>query len=87
MIKKSKCRISNDEDLISILDLGSQYLTGIFPKTKNEIIPKAPLQLVWSKKSNLLQLNHTYPLSKMYGDNYGYRSDSTIAWLSILKEK
>ena len=33
-----KCRISESENLIKILSLGEQYLTGVFPKSKNEEI-------------------------------------------------
>ena len=35
-----KCRISGSKNLITVLSLGEQYLTGVFPKNKNEEITK-----------------------------------------------
>jgi hypothetical protein len=57
-----------------VLDLGEQALTGVFPRTVNEVITAGPLRLVWCPESGLLQLDHSFNLSEMYGDNYGYRS-------------
>ena len=56
------------------LNLGKQYLTGVFPDSINVAITSGPLDLVWCRKCGLLQLGHSYTLSEMYGDNYGYRS-------------
>jgi hypothetical protein len=42
-----KCRISGSKNLINVLSLGEQYLTGVFPKSKDEKITKGPLDLVW----------------------------------------
>jgi hypothetical protein len=68
------CRISKSGNLITVLSLGEQYLTGVFPRIKDEKITKGPLELVWSPESQLLQMKHSYDLGEMYGDNYGYRS-------------
>ncbi len=70
----NKCRIGNNENLISVLSLGEQYLTGVFPSSPDAEITKGPLELVWSPESQLLQLKHSYDLDEMYGQNYGYRS-------------
>ncbi|HOJ91299.1 MAG TPA: hypothetical protein PLH86_09365, partial [Saprospiraceae bacterium] len=69
-----KCRISGSKNLITVLSLGEQYLTGVFPKNKHEEITKGPLDLVWCPDSGLLQMKQSYSLEEMYGDNYGYRS-------------
>ena len=69
-----KCRISGSKNLITVLSLGEQYLTGVFPKKKNETITKGPLDLVWCPDSGLLQMKQSYSLDEMYGENYGYRS-------------
>ena len=69
-----KCRVGGQKDLVSVLNLGEQALTGVFPATKEEEVTKGPLELVWSPSSGLLQLKHSYDSSEMYGDNYGYRS-------------
>jgi hypothetical protein len=82
-----KDRVSDDEDLIEILDLGEQYLTGVFPKTKNEKISRGPVQLVFSKKSSLLQMRQTYNLEEMYGENYGYRSGLNNSMVDHLEMK
>ncbi len=82
-----KCRISKSENLISVLDLGMQYFTGIFPKSKDEKIDKGPLELVWSPEGKLLQLKHSFPLDNMYGDNYGYRSGLNMSMVEHLNKK
>jgi len=68
------CRIGGGTNLIPVLDLGKQALTGVFPKDPSASITAGPLQLVWCPESGLLQLAHSYDLAEMYGDNYGYRS-------------
>jgi NDP-4-keto-2,6-dideoxyhexose 3-C-methyltransferase len=67
-------------DLQLICDLGNQVLTGVFPSSTNQTITRGPLRLVRCDPSanpsacGLVQLNHTYDATEMYGDNYGYRS-------------
>ena len=48
MIKTiDKCRICDNSDLVPVVDLGDQYLTGVFPKTKeSNNLTKGPLKLV-----------------------------------------
>jgi hypothetical protein len=88
MIKKlEKCRISKETNLISVLNLGEQYLTGVFPKSTSEKITKGPVELVWSPTSQLLQLSHSYDLGEMYGDNYGYRSGLNQSMVTHLTNK
>jgi hypothetical protein len=41
------CRISDSSNLIPVLNLGNQALTGVFPKNKDEQITVGPLELVW----------------------------------------
>lgn len=70
------CRICGNRTLLPVLDLGAQALTGIFPHTRDEPVPTAPLELVRCSPDGcgLVQLRHTPDLSLMYGDRYGYRS-------------
>lgn len=77
----SKCRICGNENLISLIRLGKQALTGVFPKNKSDKITSGPLELVKCHPQNdnddvchLVQLRHSYSSSEMYGMNYGYRS-------------
>jgi NDP-4-keto-2,6-dideoxyhexose 3-C-methyltransferase len=76
--KVDKCRACGNPELIEVLDLGVQTLTGIFPKTRDQRITAGPLRLVKCSGGpdvcGLLQLAHSYDLAEMYGLNYGYRS-------------
>ncbi len=83
----SKCRISGSSNLINVLSLGEQYLTGVFPKSIDENITKGPLDLVWCPDSGLLQLKQSYSLDEMYGDNYGYRSGLNQSMVNHLAHK
>jgi len=82
-----KCRISESKNLITVLSLGEQYLTGVFPKSTNEKITKGPLDLVWCPDSGLLQMKQSYSLDEMYGDNYGYRSGLNASMVQHLTNK
>ncbi len=82
-----KCRISDSTNLITVLSLGEQYLTGIFPKSREEQISKGPVDLVWCPDSGLLQLKQSYSLEEMYGDNYGYRSGLNNSMVQHLQHK
>jgi hypothetical protein len=81
------CRVCNSDSLISVLNLGKQSLTGVFPKNKAEEITAGPLELVWCAGCNLLQLNHSYNPSEMYGENYGYRSGLNNSMVRHLNNK
>ena len=78
MIKKiKKCRCCGSTKLKTVFDLGDLFLTGVFPSNNQNKITKGPLQLVQCLSNNgcrLVQLNHSYNLSELYGENYGYRS-------------
>jgi len=82
-----KCRVSQSDNLVSVLNLGNQELTGVFPKTPEDQVTRGPLELVWCPESGLLQLRHTYEPSEMYGDNYGYRSGLNQSMVDHLSSK
>jgi hypothetical protein len=82
-----KCRISQSKNLISVLNLGQQDLTGVFPKNNTQQITCGPLELVWCSDSGLLQLKHSYDVQEMYGDNYGYRSGLNQSMVNHLTDK
>lgn len=83
----TQCRISDSRNLITVLSLGEQYLTGVFPKSPSEKITKGPLDLVWCPDSGLLQMRQSYNLEEMYGDNYGYRSGLNASMVQHLTRK
>ena len=62
------CRICGNRDLVPILSLGEQYLTGVFPSVRNADLSKGPLELVacnrasHAKACGLVQLRQTYNL-------------------------
>lgn len=72
--KHSKCRLCNDGLIVSFLDLGELYLTGIFPDP-NELVEKSPLDLGKCDSCGLVQLLHSIPTSELYGPGYGYESN------------
>ncbi len=81
------CRVSGDEHLVSILDLGQQTLTGVFPSSAEEQVTRGPLELVWCPSSGLVQLRHSYNPDEMYGENYGYRSGLNQSMVEHLTSK
>ncbi len=83
----TECRISKSKNLITVLSLGEQYLTGVFPKSREKDITKGPLDLVWCPDSGLLQMKQSYSLDEMYGDNYGYRSGLNASMVRHLTNK
>lgn len=71
------CRVCGNTELVRVLDLGEQTLTGVFPRSREEQITRGPLALVkchGADSCGLLQLEHTYDAAEMYGAGYGYRS-------------
>lgn len=89
--KIEKCRICKNSQLVEVLDLGIQALTGVFPKARTERVTAGPLKLVKCSGDDsvcgLLQLQHTYDLHELYGDNYGYRSGLNASMVAHLHGK
>lgn len=89
--KIEKCRVCGNTHLITVLNLGDQYLSGIFPKTIDLNMYRGPLELVKCDESSggcgHVQLLHTFDLPTMYGDEYGYRSGLNQSMVTHLKEK
>lgn len=84
------CRICGNTNLLPVLSLGDQFLTGVFPKSREERITRGPLDLVKCHGENtcsLLQLGHSYDSSEMYGANYGYRSGLNQSMVDHLRAK
>ncbi len=87
-----ECRICGNKNLETILSLGNQYLTGVFPKDSGQPVSCGPLELMHCRSENnidccgLVQLHHSYDKSEMYGANYGYRSSLNISMVRHLQE-
>lgn len=84
--KNNTCRICGSNNLVSILNLGTQALTGIFPN-KGTNVESGPLELEKCSECHLVQMAHSYDLSLLYGDNYGYRSGLNQSMVDHLKSK
>lgn len=82
-----KCRSCKSKDLKKSINLGTQKLTGIFPKTKNQKIPSGSLEMVFCNNCKLLQLKNSFNPDVMYGDNYGYMSSLNLSMIKHLKKK
>lgn len=92
MYKKiEKCRICGNVQLERVLDLGEQMLTGVFPRDKGARVTTGPLRLVKCVGNDsvcgLLQMEHSYDLGEMYGENYGYRSGLNASMVEHLQSK
>lgn len=87
-----RCRICGNTRLEPVLDLGEQMLTGVFPRRRPADVTVGPLRLVKChgeepQACGLLQLEHSYDLEEMYGDNYGYRSGLNPSMVAHLEAK
>jgi len=82
-----RCRASGSRNLVLVLNLGHQQLTGVFPRDASQPVTTGPLELVWCPDSGLLQLHHSYDPAEMYGENYGYRSGLNQSMVNHLTDK
>jgi C-methyltransferase-like protein/putative zinc binding protein/methyltransferase family protein len=85
------CRICGNTNLATVVDLGDQYLTGVFPKSRDQPVTRGPLELVrctgGQETCGLVQLHHAYDPGEMYGQDYGYRSSLNRAMVKHLRSK
>lgn len=89
-VEITACRICGSTALEQVLDLGTQALTGVFPKSPDAPITHGPLILAkctGDDACGLLQLKHSYDLDEMYGENYGYRSGLNASMVAHLAAK
>ena len=76
----NQCRICGNPNLVSVIDMGKQPLSGVFPKPSEPDPSSSPLDLVRCDISakpgacGLVQLRDTADLGEMYGSTYGYFS-------------
>ena len=89
--KIEKCRVCGNKHYSTVLDLGNQYLSGIFPKSIDFDMYRGPLKLVKCDEltggCGHVQLEHTFDLPTMYGEEYGYRSGLNSSMVKHLKSK
>ncbi|MBN8816733.1 MAG: class I SAM-dependent methyltransferase [Sphingomonas sp.] len=86
----SACRLCGGTEFTSVMDLGNQVLTGVFPKTRDQKVDAGPVELIRCSVENgcgLVQLRQSYDVSQMYGENYGYRSGLNSSMVKHLQGK
>ena len=84
------CRITGTKDLITVLDLGAQCLTSVYPLPEEPDPSISPLELVFANDADgchLIQLRHNASIEEMYGTTYGYHSSISPTMVSHLKKK
>lgn len=84
------CRVCGSTELKTLLDLGDQALTGVFPRSVDALVTTGPLDMVQCSAPGacgLVQLRHSYPPTEMYGTNYGYRSSLNQTMVNHLRAK
>src|SRR5213594_4490445 len=81
------CRICGSEWLEVLLELGTQFLTGVFPRSPDESLTKGPLTLVRCDECGLVQLLYSYERTELYGPHYGYRSSLNRTMVNHLEDK
>jgi hypothetical protein len=76
---QSKCQICGEDDLQSVVDLGTQPLADKLTKIGGTLGEERsyPLVQVWCKKCSLNQLNFVTPSHIMFGDDYSYKTGVT----------
>lgn len=93
-IKETKqCRMCGNTNLKTILNLGNQPLSSVFPKENAPDPSVSPLELIICNNDKnkdvcgLVQLRHQADLSEMYGTTYGYFSSISPFMVSHLQSK
>ena len=82
-----RCRLCESSSLIEVLHLGTQSLTGTFPRTRDTGLTAGPVRLVFCENCELVQLGETFDFAELYGDNYTYRSSLNRSMVDHLKHK
>ncbi len=83
----ARCRVCEAIGLENIVSLGSQALTGVFPRLTDKPVVKGPLTLTRCLECNLVQLLHSYEADELYGAHYGYRSGLNASMVEHLRQK
>ena len=82
-----KCKNCNKRNLIKIVKIGKQPLSGFFYKKKKKNLKKFSLDLFKCPDCDLVQLNNKVKIRKMYGAHYGYQTSISKLMIDHLKEK
>ena len=84
--KIKKCRLCKNDKLKQIYNFGNLYVSNFVSKISIHNGVKAPLNLVYCKNCQLLQLEHSAPQEIMYKKFYWYKSGITKTMRDGLRE-
>ncbi|PHR59880.1 MAG: NarL family transcriptional regulator [Robiginitomaculum sp.] len=82
--QRDDCRICNKPDLVPVVSLGEQCVTGMFVQPDEPDPVRVPLDLVYCPHCMFLQLHHTVNSDLMYA-SYWYRSGTNQTMRDHLK--
>ncbi len=82
--KISSCRVCDNRNLKSIINLNNQYVQGSFEFKKKSNNVQIPLQLILCKKCSLVQTKYTVNPKELY-KNYWYSSGINFTMTNHLK--
>ncbi len=88
-----RCRVCGNDELVPLLSLGVQALTGVFPRARGERVTAGPVDLLKcaerrdGSSCGLVQLKQSYDKSEMYGSGYGYHSGLNQSMVRHLRAK
>src|SRR2546426_7544848 len=81
------CRICGSEWLDVLLDLGTQFLTGVFPRSVDESLTKGPLTLVRCDECGLVQLLYSYERTRSEEHTSELQSPCNLVCRLLLEKK
>jgi 2-polyprenyl-3-methyl-5-hydroxy-6-metoxy-1,4-benzoquinol methylase len=83
--KINHCRVCKNPNLIEVIDIGKQSITGDFLKSVKQELKKISLKILFCKKCYLLQLKNTTNPNILY-KNYWYVSGTNKTMTNHLKQ-
>lgn len=83
--EQEHCRLCGSVDVPTVIDLGSQALSGVFPARALDPVATYSLSVGLCRTCGLAQLKGAAPLADMYGDNYGYRTGLNAMMVAHIK--
>lgn len=82
-----KCKNCKKNSLKKIVKIGKQPLSGFFYSKKKKNLKKYSLDLFKCSNCDLVQLNNSANIKKMYGRHYGYKTSVSKMMVAHLREK
>ncbi len=78
----SECRACKSDQLVSILDLGSQPLPAEYGQSSDEVMDVFPLHMRICKNCGLAQLGEFVLPERIFHDKYPYLSSASSTWVA-----